>query len=56
MRSKRVLAQVAADSCEFIQAMNDRYTKPSGTKAQQEEMDIKQDANQGAVVEAESVS
>jgi hypothetical protein len=56
MRSKRVLAQVAADSCEFIQSMNDRYTKPSGTKAQQEEMDIKQDANQGAVVEAESVS
>lgn len=58
MRSKRVLAQVAADSCEFIQSMNDRYTKPSGTKAQQEEMDIKQDATVEALkpVESESVS
>lgn len=30
MRSKRTLVQVAADACEFIQTMNDRYTKPSG--------------------------
>ncbi|MBN4063567.1 dynamin family protein [Cardiobacterium sp. AH-315-I02] len=30
MRSKRVLAEVSADSSEFIQTMNDRYTKPSG--------------------------
>ncbi len=44
MRSKRVLAEVAAESCEFIQTMNDRYTKPSGTKKQLEEIDIKQDA------------
>ncbi len=58
MRSKRVLAQVAADSCEFIQSMNDRYTKPSGNKTQQEEMDIKQDATVEALkpVESESVS
>jgi len=58
MRSKRVLAQVAADSCEFIQSMNDRYTKPSGTKAQLEEMDIKQDAAVEALkpVKSESVS
>ncbi|MCK4676207.1 MAG: dynamin family protein, partial [Gammaproteobacteria bacterium] len=52
MRSKRVLAQVTADTCEFIQTMNDRYTKPSGSEIQQEEMDVKQDANQGAAVEA----
>lgn len=30
MRSKRLLAQVTADACDFIQTMNDRYTKPSG--------------------------
>jgi hypothetical protein len=47
LRSKRVLAQVTEDSCEFIQRMNDRYTKPSGINAQLEEMD----ANQGAAVE-----
>lgn len=33
MRSKRLLAEVTADACEFIQTMNDRYTKPSGEKA-----------------------
>ena len=33
MRSKRVLAEVCADSSEFIQTMNDRYTRPSGNKA-----------------------
>jgi hypothetical protein len=33
MRSKRTLAQVAADACDFIQTMNDRYTKPSGIKS-----------------------
>ncbi len=36
MRSKRTLAQVASDACDFIQTMNDRYTKPSG-KIQQSE-------------------
>ena len=36
MRSKRVLAEVCAESSEFIQTMNDRYTKPSGTEAQLE--------------------
>ena len=58
MRSKRVLAQVAADSSEFIQAMNDRYTKPSGSKTHQEEMDVKQDATVETLkaVESESVS
>lgn len=30
MRSKRLLAEVIADSSEFIQTMNDRYTRPSG--------------------------
>lgn len=34
MRSKRTLLQVSADACEFIQTMNDRYTKPSGNNAQ----------------------
>ncbi len=34
MRSKRVLAEVSGDASEFIQTMNDRYTKPSGEKPQ----------------------
>ena len=33
MRSKRALVQVTADACDFIQTMNDRYTKPSGASA-----------------------
>jgi len=37
MRSKRLLTKVAADACEFIQGMNDRYTRPSGSKGQLEE-------------------
>ena len=37
MRSKRVLAEVRADSSGFIQSMNDRYTKPSGNEAQLED-------------------
>ncbi len=58
MRSKRALLQVTADACEFIQTMNDRYTRPSGTAvpdtlpeagAQQEEASI--DVNNGAAVE-----
>ena len=32
MRSRRTLVQVAADASEFIQTMNDRYTRPSGMK------------------------
>ena len=32
MRTKRTLALVAADACEFIQTMNDRFTKPSGAE------------------------
>ncbi len=36
-RSKRVLAEVVADSSTFIQSMNDRYTRPSGTKLQRED-------------------
>jgi hypothetical protein len=35
MRSKRILAEVSADASEFIQGMNDRYTRPSGEKEQQ---------------------
>lgn len=38
MRSKRVLAEVTADACEFIQSMNDRYTKPSGNHPQLDEL------------------
>lgn len=44
MRSKRILAQVNADTCEVIQTMNDRYTKPSGHKPQLEDVTINQDA------------
>jgi hypothetical protein len=51
MRSKRLLAQVASDSCEFIQTMNDRYTRPSGNKAQLENRGLQQDANQRAAVD-----
>ncbi|VAW54068.1 FIG00807778: hypothetical protein [hydrothermal vent metagenome] len=36
MRSKRILAEVSGDASEFIQTMNDRYTKPSGEKQQEE--------------------
>ncbi len=38
MRSKRLLAEVTADACEFIQTMNDRYTKPSGDVPQLDEL------------------
>jgi len=37
MRSKRLLAEVTADACEFIQTMNDRYTRPSGDQPQLDE-------------------
>ena len=30
MRSRRTLAEVRSDASEFIQSMNDRYTRPSG--------------------------
>ncbi|MBE9567652.1 MAG: dynamin family protein [Proteobacteria bacterium] len=30
MRTKRTLLHVSSDACEFIQSMNDRFTKPSG--------------------------
>lgn len=52
MRTKRILAQVTADSCEFIQTMNDRYTRPSGEKAQPQDMNNQQDA---VVVSTETV-
>jgi len=32
MRSKRILTEVVAEASEFIQNMNDRYTRPSGEK------------------------
>jgi len=38
MRSKRTLAQVNSDACEFIQTMNDRYTKPSGRASHEEKI------------------
>lgn len=40
MRSKKVLAQVSAEASEFIQGMNDRYTKPSGDKTAVEQPDF----------------
>lgn len=49
MRSKRALAQVSSDACEFIQTMNDRYTRPSGNAPQLEE--VAPETNQGAEVE-----
>jgi hypothetical protein len=59
MRSKRTLAQVAADACDFIQTMNDRYTKPSGIKSPDAETainpvpgeDVVPDADMAASVE-----
>ena len=36
-RSKRVMEEVVADASEFIQTMNDRFTKPSGNEAQLED-------------------
>ncbi|HEB82541.1 MAG TPA: dynamin family protein [Gammaproteobacteria bacterium] len=37
MRSRRVLAEVSSDASEFIQTMNDRYTRPSGQEPKLEE-------------------
>ncbi|MBT8118263.1 MAG: dynamin family protein [Gammaproteobacteria bacterium] len=59
MRSKRTLAQVAADASEFIQTMNDRYTRPSGMKEPDTAAQVNPvqgeaepaDANQAASVE-----
>jgi len=50
MRSRRVLSQVMADACDFIQTMNDRYTKPSGSN--EEPGNITLEKNQAASVEA----
>jgi hypothetical protein len=36
-RSKRALEEVVADASEFIQTMNDRFTKPSGNETQLED-------------------
>jgi len=49
MRSKRTLKQVTADACDFIQTMNDRYTKPSGSV--QLENTASADEGQNATVE-----
>ena len=38
MRSKRALAQVTSDACDFIQTMNDRHTKPSGKSVEIEDI------------------
>ena len=51
MRSKRVLAKVTADASELIQAMNDRYTRPSGEKQQLEKSGIDDAHSDEAVVE-----
>ena len=42
MRTRRVLTQVHADACEFIQTMNDRYTRPSGEELPEESSDARQ--------------
>ena len=47
MRTRKVLAETSADASEFIQKMNDRYTRPSGDKVQLEEVSV----DQGASVE-----
>ena len=44
MRSKRVLAEVVSEASEFIQGMNDRYTRPSGELNQSEQDSYKQDS------------
>ncbi|VAW51262.1 FIG00807778: hypothetical protein [hydrothermal vent metagenome] len=40
MRSKKSLLQVTADASEFIQTMNDRYTRPSGDSSKLENENI----------------
>lgn len=49
MRSRRLLTQITSDACDFIQTMNDRYTKPSGQIQQNEAAKV------DAVVEEEAV-
>ncbi|NOQ90181.1 MAG: dynamin family protein [Gammaproteobacteria bacterium] len=57
MRSKRLLTQVTTDACEFIQGMNDRYTRPSGSKGQLEEsVEEAQDTAVETLTPAESES
>ena len=49
MRSRRLLTQITSDACDFIQTMNDRYTKPSGQIQQNKAAKV------DAVVEEEAV-
>ena len=53
MRSKRTLLEITTDACEFIQTMNDRYTKPSGEISSQEaqQENVSSETNPGAAVE-----
>jgi len=51
MRSKRVLDQVSADACEFIQTMNDRYTRPSGKEPECNVAAETDNVNQNSTVE-----
>jgi hypothetical protein len=53
MRSKRTLVQVAADACDFIQTMNDRYTKPSGIKSPAAEPPVNPLQGEDAVSDAD---
>ena len=54
MRTRRVLAQVHADACEFIQTMNDRYTRPSGEESAEVSDDVAEVELKPAVVHAPS--
>lgn len=59
MRSKRTLVQVAADACEFIQTMNDRYTRPSGNKSSAEQAQLQEvapETDQVTAVEPHNVA
>jgi len=51
MRSRRLLAEVCADSSEFIQTMNDRYTRPSG-----DEVAVAEVSEDNGINEAETVT
>ena len=55
MRTRRALNQVHADACDFIQTMNDRYTRPSGDEpALDEREQAREEESKPAVVHSPS--
>jgi len=56
MRTRRVLTQVHADACEFIQTMNDRYTRPSGEEPAVVSDETKEEETKPAEVHTPSFS